>query len=420
MTFRPIPTIGAILRRLATVPASCLLLLVAAGAPAQEPAPRHWDQPAAEALLAYIDGVGSHGLDAADYQPALLRAALQSGEPVAIEKQATLSFTLVAADLARGHIKPGNRGRTYIVSDTLDPQRVALMIDEAIAKRDVAGVLERLAPANPQYRSLRLALAKLPPERAAERERIKLNLERWRWLPHDLGTRYVIVNIPEYRLRLVENGRLLSAHRVIVGKTSTPTPRFQARIKGVIINPSWHVPQSIVAESVGSLVRNRPQVARSRGYTWNWNGGKLNVTQMPGPENALGQMKLDMPNPLSIFVHDTPSKDLFERDVRAFSHGCIRTQDPFALGEHLLAGSEWTRTRIDAAAATRKTVEIPLEQPLPIYVVYLTAIAQADGSIREFDDVYKLDGCLEKQLASAGTEPVFRAAPGFESECKAA
>ncbi len=395
------PKLDASLSRLAAV-LTALVLFISVGAWAQEPTPRHWDRPSVEALLRYIDSLGSHGLDPGDYRPDALQAAARSGDPAAIERQATLSFSLVADDLTEGHIKPGKRGRAYIVSDSLDPERVARMIDRAIETRNVAGVLDSLAPINPQYGKLRLALAKLPADQTEERGRIELNLERWRWLPRELGDRYIIVNIPEFRLRLVEGGKLVSSHQVIVGKTSSPTPQFQTQVKGVILNPSWHVPQSIVAESVGSLVRNRPQVARARGYIWKSNGGRLNVTQSPGPQNALGQLKLDMPNPLSIFVHDTPSKDLFERDGRAFSHGCIRTQNPFELGAKLLAGTEWTPARIDAAVAERQTVQVPLQAQVAFYAVYLTAIAEADGTVRYVDDVYKLDVALERQLAANG------------------
>lgn len=391
------------------------MLFGVASAAAQEPAPSHWDRASAEALLTYIRQIDSHGLDPADYSPAELRSALVSGDAERLEKQATLSFGLVARDLAEGHLRPGQRGRYLIASDRIEPEHVAHLIDQAIGKRAVARVLDGLAPDHSQYRQLRTALGKLPA--GADRAAIELNLERWRWLPRNLGQRHIMVNIPEYRLRLIESGREVSSHRVIVGKKNTPTPQFQAEVKGVIFNPSWYVPQSIIAESVGSLVRNRPQVARSRGYVWSWDSGRLRVTQTPGPQNALGQMKLDMPNPLSIFVHDTPSKDLFDREERTLSHGCIRTQDPFDLGAALLAGSEWDRARIDNAVGSRKTVRVPLDRPVPLYAVYITAVAQPDGTVRFLDDPYSLDTALRNRLAMKAGETTRLAELGHETEC---
>jgi murein L,D-transpeptidase YcbB/YkuD len=372
--------------------------LSAAGAFAQEPTPRRWDLQTAGTLLGYIERIDSHGLDPADYAPVELEQALASGDAARLERQATESFARVAADLAIGHVKPGRRGRYFIASDTIEPARMAGLIDTAIAFGSVAHFLEALAPQNREYAALRAALGRLEPGQDEERRKVEVSLERWRWLPRDLGNRHLLVNIPEYRLRLIDDGRETASHRVIVGKPQTPTPQFSARVTAVILNPSWHVPQSIIAESVGSLVRNRPQVARARGYTWAYSGGGLQVTQQPGPQNALGQMKLDMPNPLTVYIHDTPSKDLFERDARTFSHGCIRTQLPFDLAEVLLHDAGWSRAQIDAGVAARQTRRAPLASPVPVYVVYMTAVAGPDGTVSFHNDPYRLDAAIASEL----------------------
>ena len=122
------------------------------------------------------------------------------------------------------------------------------------------------------------------------------------------------------------------------------------------------------------------------------------MTQQPGPTNALGQLKLDMPNPLSVFMHDTPSKQLFDSDTRAFSHGCIRTQDPFGLAAKLLENTSWTLDKIDATVATRVTTRVALPTPVPAYAVYMTAVPQADGSVEYLKDPYKLDAGVVAQL----------------------
>ena len=375
-----------------------IAFLASSAALAQDASLQRWDRATAGALLAYIERIDSHGLKPANYEPAQLEHAIASGDALALERQATRSFALVAGDLAIGRVKPGNRGRYYITPNTLHPDEAARLIETAIASRQDAGTLESLAPAGREYRLLRQALGRLDASQAEERRRIEVNLDRLRWLPRALGARHILVNIPEFRLRLVEGGQEISSHRVIVGTTRTPTPQFSTEVRAVILNPPWNVPQSIIAESVGSLVRNRPSEARRRGYTWTSAAGRLQVTQQPGPNNALGQLRLDMPNPLSIFIHDTPNKDLFEREVRTFSHGCIRTQNPFDLAEKLLAGTSWTRAAIDRTVAGGATTRAPLPQPVPVYVVYLTAMPGADGSVVYFDDPYKLDAEIAAQL----------------------
>lgn len=387
------------LHGLAAVTLFWFLALAGTLAAAQDPAPRQWNRQAASALLAYIEKIERHGLDADDYAPAALLQAIESDARETLEARATHSFGLLAADLAIGHVRPGSRGRNHIVSDTLAPGEVARLIDLAIASGSPASVLERLAPQDTQYASLRKALAALPAGSAQERRQIEVNLERLRWMPRALGDRHLMVNIPEYRLRLMANGEEVRSHRVIVGKPQTPTPQFSAEVKAVIFNPSWYVPQSIVAESVGKLVRSSPQVARSRGYTWRTDGaGRLQVTQQPGPGNALGQMKLEMTNPFAIYVHDTPNKDLFDSEVRTFSHGCIRTQAPFDLAGELLADGGWTRAMIDGAVAAKQTKRAPLGTPVPIHLVYLTAVAGADGSVEYLRDPYSLDAALAAKL----------------------
>jgi len=384
---------------LAAVGLIWLLMFAASVAVAQDPGPRRWNRQAASALFAYIENIDGHGLDPEDYAPAELLRAIESGDPQALENGATRSFGLVALDLATGHIRPGSRGRSYILSDTLAPGKIALLIDLAIASGNPASVLERLAPDNEQYASLREALAALPAAQTSERRQVEVNLERLRWMPRSLGDRHLMVNIPEYRLRLMAHGKEVRSHRVIVGRHQTATPQFSTEVKAVIFNPSWHVPQSIIAESVGRLVRSSPEVARARGYTWRFDdAGRLQVTQQPGPNNALGQMKLEMTNPFSIYIHDTPNKDLFDRTERTFSHGCVRTQNPIDLAETLLADAGWSRAMIDEAVAARRTKRVPLASPLSIHIVYLTAVAGAGGSVAYLDDPYSLDAAIAAKL----------------------
>jgi murein L,D-transpeptidase YcbB/YkuD len=361
-------------------------------------APQRWDRASAAGLLAYIERVDSHGLEPADYAPVALRGAITAGDEAALERQASESFGLLARDLATGHVRPAQRRGFHIATLPLEPARIALLIDQALALRSVDRVLDGLAPQHRQYRALRGALARLPAGADAERRKLEASLERWRWMPRQLGARHLLVNIPEFRVRLLEGSAEIAVHRVIVGKPATPTPQFTAQASGVILNPPWNVPQSIVAESVGRLVRNSPASARARGYTWSRSGGALRVVQQPGPQNALGQMKLDMPNAFTVYLHDTPNKALFDGEDRALSHGCIRTDRPFDLAAILLAGAGWSRAMIDEVVAARRTRRVALDQPVPVHVVYLPAYVAPDGTVGYFADPYALDGAVNRLL----------------------
>ena len=365
---------------------------------AQEPQPQHWDRETATSLLAYIGRIGAQGLDPADYQPGELKQALDSGDPAALAKQADESFGQIADDLATGHVVPGERGRYFIAPNALDPMLVARMIDMAITAHKVDWVLDSFAPQNPEYAALRKALVEPDGADPAKRAQLKATLERWRWLPHNPGSKYLIVNIPEFRLRIIENGKEIDNHKVIVGKPDKQTPQFQTQVTGVILNPTWTVPPSIIAESVGSLIRKTPATARSRGFSWTSVRGHLTAVQGPGPGNSLGQMKLEMPNPLTVYLHDTPSKVLFDEENRTFSHGCMRVQHPFDLAEKLLANVGWDRAKIDAVVASRVTTRVALSAPLRVYVVYMTAVPQPDGGIAYLKDPYNLDAALAAKL----------------------
>lgn len=388
----------ACLLGLASVVTLCVLSLTASVAFAQELPPRHWDAEVAGTLLAYIERIDRHGLEPADYAPTELEQAIASGDAQTLERRATDSFSRVAADLALGHIRPGRRGRFYIASDPVDPARLARLIDVAMEAGSVAQVLESLAPQNDQYSALRSALSRLTPGQDDERRKIEASLERWRWMPRQMGERYLLVNIPEYRLHVLANGSEIASHRVIVGKPSTPTPQFSAQVTGVIFNPSWNVPQSIITESVGRLVRNSPEIARARGYTWSYFGGGLRVTQQPGPGNALGQMKLDMPNPFTVYLHDTSNRELFDSERRALSHGCVRTDKAFELAKLLLTDAEWSQSTIDEVLETRKATRAALERPMPVYTVYMTAYAADEGTISYSGDPYALDASISRLL----------------------
>ena len=365
------------------------LLLPAAIAAQPVSAQTVWSSEQAANLLSIIEQIGSEGLDPADYEPEALRADLAGKSPNGWDARATSTFLRLAGDVSGGHMREHRALRWYIAGPQLGEAGGKAVMASALSANDLRGALDRLAPQHRQYSLLKAALAATPPRDKAGIERIRANLERWRWMPRDLGNRYLLVNVPAFTVSLVENGRVVERRRVVVGKPATPTPQFAASVTGVILNPWWEIPPSIVAESVGRLVRNHPAQARARGYVVS--GAKYR--QAPGPGNALGQIKLVMPNPFNVYLHDTPSKALFDEDSRAFSHGCIRVQDPLGLAETLLRGTAgWSRTDIDRTLAGGRTIQTNLAHPLPVYVAYFTAAAEEGGEIATFPDIYGRDG----------------------------
>lgn len=368
-------------------------ILPQALAPAAAPA---WTNADAAALLETVEGIGADGLDPADYEPAGLRAAIAGGDAAALDQAAARIFLRLAEDLADGHVGAAGRLAWHVEKAPDDPAALRALMGQALAAHRVGEALTGLLPANSEYRALKAKLAATPAGDRAEARRLRINLERWRWMPRDLGPRYILANVPAFELQLVENGRTIARHRLIVGKTRTPTPQFSTAATGLILNPWWDVPQSIIAESVGRLVRTDPAAARARGYVWS--GGK--VRQSPGPGNALGQMKLIMPNPFTIYVHDTPSKALFDEEERAFSHGCIRTKEPFALAEALLSSTPgWDRAAIDRIVASGTTTTVRFDRPLPVYVGYFTAATDETGNVKTYRDIYRRDEAVAAQLA---------------------
>jgi murein L,D-transpeptidase YcbB/YkuD len=251
------------------------------------------------------------------------------------------------------------------------------------------------------------AIAALNADAAARYRQIAANLERWRWLPHRLPEDRIVVNTAAAGLTLIEGGRSVLALRVIVGKPRTPTPVLAARIGSLLINPPWDIPATIARKEI------RPRAQRDPGYLERENivlredGSQLR--QLPGPKNALGRLKFEMPNPLDVYLHDTPDKRLFERTPRLFSHGCIRLEQPQALALRLLHDSAWTTATIEQAIADGGTRRVPIAPSLPIYVVYFTAAAAGDGTVALYDDPYERDAPLIDALSPAAAPALLAA-----------
>ena len=346
--------------------------------------PAVWDVPSAMQLLAYIRQIGVEGLNSEDYDPTGLEAALQAGDPVAFSAAATERFNLLSSDLALGHVKRPARIDWWVVDKDLDAAKQDALLRSALAQHNITAALTGLLPTHPQYAALKEALAATPATDEAKRNRIRLNLDRWRWLPRDLGQKYIIVNVPGFHATLVENGVNRWKERAIAGKLSTPTPQLSALATGVILNPWWEVPKSIEKEAAGK--KGFVPVKGPDGAIQRWR-------QPPGPTNALGQVKFVMPNSKAIYLHDTNARSRFNDATRALSHGCVRTQHILDLAAELGSddGGEWTREKIDQTLATNKTVQANFVKPVPVYIVYFSSAALLDGRIVDYKDLYGRD-----------------------------
>ena len=354
---------------------------------AQVPAPlppAMWDAASAMELVAYIKQIGGDGLNPEDYDPEGLETAIQSGNVAAMSAAATERFDQVSSDLALGHVKKPARIDWYLTDKDLDSAKQDALLRGALARHDITAALNGLLPTHPQYAALKAALAATPPGDQARRDRIRLNMDRWRWLPRDLGEKYIIVNVPGFHATLVENGVNRWKQRAIAGKLSTPTPQLSATATGVILNPWWEVPKSIEHEAAGK--KGFVPVKGADGSIQRWR-------QPPGPTNALGQIKFVMPNSKAIYLHDTNARSRFNSDTRALSHGCVRTEHIMDLATQLLGddGGEWTPDKVQAALDSKKTVQANFVKPLPVYIVYFSDAALLDGRIVDYKDLYGRD-----------------------------
>jgi murein L,D-transpeptidase YcbB/YkuD len=354
----------------------------------------HWTLADARALEALIGGIGSEGLEPADYRLDALGQAVAAGEGAALDQAASRSFAWLIEDLRDGRTPMSARKQWFVVDPDPDVLPTATVMEAALASHDVTGVVDALAPTNPDYALLRQALAETPAKDAAKIAMIRANMDRWRWLGHDLGKQYLMTNVPEYQLRLTVNDKIIRTYRTIVGKPGkTATPQLAETVENIVFNPTWTVPQSIVVgEGLGAKALANPAWAKAHGYkATKAADGTVYVVQQPGPTNSLGIVKIDMPNPHAIYLHDTPSKNLFNTEKRAYSHGCIRTERALELGITLAILGGVDKDEAVADSASGEYTKVPLTKTMPVYITYFTMGRDINGELRSFDDIYGRD-----------------------------
>lgn len=365
---------------------------------------RVWTLPDARALLAAIEASGAEGLFPADYKPDALRAAMTRGPGAELDRAASESFTWLVEDLRDGRTPMDARKQWFVVDPDADVTPTATLMERALASQDVAGTLAALTPTHPDYAVLRRMLAETSAADKGKQTLIRVNMDRWRWLARDLGGTYLLTNVPEYQLRLTVNNRVIRSYRTVVGKPgNTATPQLAEIVEGVIFNPTWTVPQSIVVgEGLGARVLGNPGWAKSAGYKGTkGKDGFVTVVQQPGPNNALGVVKLDMPNPHAIFLHDTPSKSAFALPKRALSHGCVRTERALEMAMTMaILGGGATPEEAVAISTSQQYTRVPMKKTFPIYITYFTMAQDIDGVMRSFEDLYGRDEPVLASLAA--------------------
>ena len=256
---------------------------------------------------------------------------------------------------------------------------------------------------------------------AEERVRqIELNMERWRWISHDLGKRHLLVNIPDYRMSIFENSEIRMDMRIIVGKDYTATPVFSGKIRYLQLNPYWNIPQSIAVEEILPKIRDDADYLANQRikvfHSWrenapeidpdtvDWNevddrGFSFKLRQEPGPLNPLGRLKFIFPNKFAVYLHDTPAPGLFQNPARGFSHGCIRVEKPLYLAAALLRDDiRHSREKILETIESGVQETIPLREPMPVHILYWTAWVDDGGMIQFRKDIYARDNPLDMAL----------------------
>ncbi|MGV8853192.1 MAG: L,D-transpeptidase family protein [Devosia sp.] len=249
------------------------------------------------------------------------------------------------------------------------------------------------------------------------------NMERWRWMPRDMGSFNVLVNIPEYRLTINRNDKVEYSTRVVVGATKHQTPIFSDNIRHIVVNPYWNVPSSIIKAEIAPAVMRDPGYINAHDYDLLYNGNPVSpwsvdwaqvsatnfpfrVRQRPGASNALGEIKFLFPNKHDVYLHDTPSKSLFSRDTRAFSHGCVRVQNPMEFADALMVNEpNISRASLEAMFGNAERWVNP-EHQIPVHIAYFTVRVAPDGTLQSFDDIYGHNARLIAALGLAPAAPV--------------
>lgn len=378
-------------------------------------------------LAAYLQSALAHD---AVFESLEALAPTQSGYQVL--REALVRYEAIAADGGWTAIDPGPtlrpgersprvaqmRARLAATGDIAPESADSELFDEALA--DAVRTFQQRASLDPDGVVGALTLRQLnigPAERVAQ---IRANLERWRWLPEDLGRRHIRVNIADFRLEARADGEVEREHEVIVGRLYRKTPVFSANMTYFVLNPWWETPPSLAVRDKLPAFRQNPDEVSRLGFqvidrqgqlvdatTIDWTSVPAQnfpyrLRQAPGPLNALGEVKFMFPNPHNVYLHDTPTRGLFARTRRDFSSGCVRVRDWQDLAEWVAAETPgWTPERIAATTASDQETRVSLARPIPVHILYWTVVPDPETGVRFVDDLYGRDPALLAALDDA-------------------
>ena len=386
--------------------------------------------PAAKALIAEIANADDWGLDARvfDAPKADLRPATEAGQA-----DAELALTLAVLKYAR-YAEGG--GRSPASFSPLFDQKPELsgsktLLTGIAAAPDPAAYLTSLHPQHAQFKALHGALTKARARAAANRmnprndsevQLLVINMERWRWLPRNLGSYYVWSNVPEFNVRVMKGGKPIYLEKTIVGQLQYATPFFSAPMRNIVFHPNWTVPPTIVKEDLapkleaprGLFSPSKNDMLRGYGLTVSYKGepvdadrvdwANVNIhtytfTQDPGPTNVLGKFKFNFPNRHAIYMHDTVQPELFAERTRTLSHGCIRVHDPDRFAALLLGQDKgWSYGQVERITAKNESTVISLNRKVPVHLTYFTATIDENGGLNRFGDIYGIDNRMAAKL----------------------
>ena len=383
--------------------------------------------PSTRKAVDFLHGVAADGLEPKDY-PTPTFADLDPTRLAADELTLTNSIATFVRHASTGRIAFSRvSGSIYF---DLKPPDLQQALEKIASSHDIAATLDSFNPQQPQYKELKAALARarktgdanvIIPARAhqnggsqskvasARIDAILANIERWRWLPRELGTAYVMVNIPDYTLTVMKDGKPVWSTRIVVGQPGKhATPLLAETMKYITFNPTWNVPPSIIRnEYLPALARDPTALARIGLRIGRNSDGSIRIYQPPSDRNALGRVRFNFPNQFLVYQHDTPDKYLFGKPVRAYSHGCMRVENPDKYAETLLSISQpedgFTVQRLHSLYG-RGERNINLKTLIPVYLTYQTAFIDDLGQMQTRPDIYGLDkttvGLLKRDTPS--------------------
>ncbi len=382
---------------------------------------------AAAALWGAVLRAREQGLDPASYHADFLPGRWAGLSPIERDLLLSDAFLSYADALAEGAVKPADRS----ADEDLRPQPVDIVaaLAAAVAAPDPARAVLALAPASAEYRAMRRAYLEyraiaaaggrasglgnrrgslVSAAEARRRERLlAVNLERLRWLPRNMPADRVVVDTAIAQLQLFRDNRPVFTTPVVIGEVDKQTPELQSLITAILFNPPWNIPRSILVEEI------LPDLARDRDYLSEHHmryRGPMRVQQVAGPYSALGRIKFEMSDGFDVYLHDTPEKWRFRAANRMMSHGCVRVENPQLLAGLLLGASPQT---IAKAIAVDRTHGRALPKPIPVFIVYRTAVVELDGAIAFRGDPYQRDEAIWEHLHRAEERPMAQdATPG--------